>query len=104
MVAFFDPFKADFAQDVGLSFIGVVQLEYRVMVGFGDEFKLHIAAFGDCAGIGYRVRYFAEDGLHLLRTLEIELRRAEAESLGVVQRGLRLDAEHDLVGFGVFFF
>ena len=65
------------------------------------EIQLHIALFGDAHGIGQRFRHMAEGGFHLLGALVIKFRGLEAHVPGIVQRGLRLDAEQHLVGFHV---
>ena len=104
VIALFYAFQTDFAQDVGLSFIRIIQFENRIVIGFGHEFKFHIAPFSDCSGIGYGIRKFPEDVLHLLRAFKIEFRCAEAESFRIVQRSLGLNAQHNFMSFGMLFF
>ena len=74
------------------------------MVGLRRKGERNLAAFGHGAGVGDRLRNFAEQLLHLVRTLEIKFRRAETKTLWIVDRALGVDAKHHFVRLGVLLF
>jgi len=93
--------QADFAQVVAVGQPLVRHIELRIMVDLGDVLELHAAPVGDQPGVGDRLGNFAEQLLHLLFGLEIVVRPGKFEVLFGEERA-GLDAEHDLMRFGVF--
>jgi len=67
----------------------------------GAKLKLNVARFGNPEAVGEGLRDMAEKFLHLGGGLQVELVAAELHPLGVVNGGLGLDTEQDLVGLGI---
>ncbi len=67
----------------------------------GVEVEVEVAALGDGHGVADRLGVLAEERLHLLRALDVELAVGETHPRGVVHGLAGLDAEQHLVGVGV---
>ncbi len=65
------------------------------------ELDRQIAPFGDSERVVARVRPLGEQRAHLLGGLEVELLRVELEPSGLVDLGVRLDAQQRVVRAGV---
>ncbi|MGD0783892.1 MAG: hypothetical protein ABSA30_13645 [Candidatus Aminicenantales bacterium] len=63
--------------------------------------KTEVALGGDMEGVLHRVGDFGEEAGHVLGGLEIKFLRTELDALGVADLFVRLDAEKDVVAFGV---
>ena len=68
------------------------------------ELKLHIAAVGDFLCVVRRLGTIREQCTHFVFAFKIEFIGAEFQCILILHRAVRLDADEDVVHFGVFFF
>ena len=66
-----------------------------------SELKLHVAAFGDPAGVGQRFRVFGKQRGHLVTGLQIELLAGKPHPRSVVDAFSGLDAQQHVMRIGI---
>ena len=82
--------------------VGVVFRDFEMGQPGDTELQFDIAPFGDPLRVLERFRYIAKEVPHLVLGLQVELLGAQVHARLFLEGMVRLDAEEDLLGAGVF--